>query len=315
MMTDAAIAVLFGAAFGLGCWMLLGLTARWGAMSLAARVGPYVRDVVAGGGGAGFVDVGSGPVAGPGSGAVLRAALLQLRGRITGILGGSESIERRLEQAARQGGIERFRGIQLLCALLGLLAGAVCVVVFALAGVLRPPALVLPIVAGAVGVVACDLFLSSAARRRVSRIQEELPTVLEFLSLCLAAGEGLLDSLRRVTAVGAGEFLGELRIAVIDAGTGSSLADGLGGVARRLQMPAVTRAVDQLVAAIERGAPLAAVLQAQAADAREDAKRVLIERAGKNEIGMLVPLVFLILPLSVVFAIFPAGQLLQLGIG
>ena len=69
------------------------------------------------------------------------------------------------------------------------------------------------------------------------------------------------------------------------------------------------------MAAIERGAPLAHVLQAQAIDAREDAKRTLIERAGRKEIYMLFPLVFLILPLSVLFAVFPGIFMLRLGLG
>jgi tight adherence protein C len=73
--------------------------------------------------------------------------------------------------------------------------------------------------------------------------------------------------------------------------------------------------VDQIVAALERGAPLAAVLQAQASDAREETKRSLIEQAGRKEILMLLPLVFLILPLSVLFAVFPGVFILRLGIG
>ena len=68
------------------------------------------------------------------------------------------------------------------------------------------------------------------------------------------------------------------------------------------------------VAAMDRGAPLAQVLQEQAVDAREDAKRALIESAGRKEILMLLPLVFLILPLSVLFAVFPGIVMLKLGI-
>lgn len=86
-------------------------------------------------------------------------------------------------------------------------------------------------------------------------------------------------------------------------------------MARRLQVASLSRSVDHIVAAIERGAPLAHVLQAQAGDAREDAKRALIEQAGRKEIVMLLPLVFLILPLSVIFAIFPGVFMLRLGIG
>ncbi len=149
----------------------------------------------------------------------------------------------------------------------------------------------------------------------MARIEEELPTVLEFLALCLSAGEGIFDSLRRVSEVGAGELTAELRGVVVAVGTGSSLPESLVALARRLEIPSVSRCVDQLVAAIDRGAPLADVLHAQALDAREDAKRGLIERAGRKEIYMLVPLVFLILPLSVLFAVFPGIFMLRLGIG
>ena len=66
--------------------------------------------------------------------------------------------------------------------------------------------------------------------------------------------------------------------------------------------------------AIERGTPLADVLRAQAQDARDNAKRELMETAGKKEIAMLAPVVFFILPLTVVFAIFPGLSLLHLTI-
>lgn len=113
--------------------------------------------------------------------------------------------------------------------------------------------------------------------------------MLEFLALCLSAGEGILDSVRRVSEVGAGELTAELRGVVIAVGTGSSLSESLQRLSSRLEIASLSRAIDQLVAAIDRGAPLAHVLHAQALDAREDAKRGLIERAGRKEIYMLVP--------------------------
>ena len=69
-----------------------------------------------------------------------------------------------------------------------------------------------------------------------------------------------------------------------------------------------------MAVAIERGTPLADVLRAQAQDARDNAKRELMETAGKKEIAMLAPVVFFILPLTVVFAIFPGLSLLHLTI-
>jgi len=55
------------------------------------------------------------------------------------------------------------------------------------------------------------------------------------------------------------------------------------------------------------------VLRAQAGDAREAAKRELIESAGRKEIAMLVPLIFLILPVTICFALFPGYLVLQAG--
>jgi tight adherence protein C len=64
--------------------------------------------------------------------------------------------------------------------------------------------------------------------------------------------------------------------------------------------------------AIERGSPLADVLRAQATDAREAGKRALLELGGKKEIAMMVPVVFLILPVTVLFALFPGFFALNL---
>ncbi|MBF1661589.1 MAG: type II secretion system F family protein, partial [Rothia mucilaginosa] len=67
-----------------------------------------------------------------------------------------------------------------------------------------------------------------------------------------------------------------------------------------------------IAVAIERGTPLADVLRAQAQDVRDNAKRELMETAGKKEIAMLAPVVFFILPLTVIFAVFPGLSLMRL---
>ena len=50
---------------------------------------------------------------------------------------------------------------------------------------------------------------------------------------------------------------------------------------------------------------LADVLHAQAADVREAGRRDLIERASRKEILMMLPVVFLVMPLVVVIAFWP----------
>ncbi|MET0782615.1 MAG: type II secretion system F family protein [Microbacterium sp.] len=304
--TDIAFAVVLGGAFGLGVCLLVSLAPRWGAPSLARRIAPYIRDVTDPRGVTPTLDT---------RGAGLTTVWAWLQERATNLAGGSASVDRRLQQAGWSMDAAAFRGRQLAWAIAGVAIGGAGVVALVLLGRASGAAVLLPPLAGVIAAAVYDARLTHAARVRVGRIQEELPTVLEFLALCLSAGEGILDSLRRVSEVGAGELTAELRGVVLAVGTGSSLSEALGRLSGRLEIAALSRSIDQLVAAIDRGAPLAHVLHSQALDAREDAKRGLIERAGRKEIYMLVPLVFLILPLSVLFAVFPGIFMLRLGIG
>ena len=83
------------------------------------------------------------------------------------------------------------------------------------------------------------------------------------------------------------------------------LVEALQQVADRTSLDALARFIDGLLVAIERGTPLAEVLRAQAADVREAGKRRLLEAGGRKEIAMMVPVVFLVLPVTVLFALFP----------
>jgi len=308
--TDLALALLLGGALAAGLLGVMSAVPRWGAPTLERRIAAYVRDVVPDE----LLPTGVLPAVGvmPVRG---RGLWDRARGSFERALGGGDALRLRLSQAAAEQTPAAFRGRQLAWAVAGLVIGAVLVIVLALAGRLSPPAVVLPVLTGAGAAVGYDMQLTARARSRRARLADELPTTLEFLALCLSAGESLLDALRRVSGIGTGELSSELQRTVLDVHTGSPLADALGETATRLQLPGLSRAVDQIVAALEHGAPLAGVLHSQAADAREEAKRVLIEQAGQKEIVMLLPLVFLILPLSVLFAVYPGLFILRLGLG
>ena len=310
VVTDIALAVLLGGAFALGVLGVLSALPRWGAVPLDRRIAPYLRDVV--------------PDEALPAGILPRADVLPVQGRrlwdrvraaFERAIGGGDALAQRLAQAGSEQTTAAFRGRQLAWGVGGLVAGAFVVLVIAITGRMSPSAVLLPLIAGATAAVAYDMQLTARANARRARLAAELPTTLEFLALCLSAGESLLDALRRVSGIGTGQLTQELRQTVLAVHTGSPLADALGETATRLQLPGLSRAVDQIIAALEHGAPLAAVLHAQAADARDEAKRVLIEQAGRKEITMLLPLVFLILPMSVLFAVYPGLFILRLGLG
>ena len=306
-----AIAVALGAVLGLGLWLVAASTPRLGRARLVERVAPYITDFSAE-----ARAMRSRPDADPGSvlGILVLPALRRLRTILSVGLGGNDTIARRLRQAGADGSVERFRGEQLAWAGLAFALGA-GLALFAPSFATMPPIVrtAVPVFAAVAGAVAREWMLQRAARRRLSRISSELPTMLEFLTLSLTAGEGMLDALRRVAQAGSGELPSEFARVVAAVGAGVPLQSALVGLRDGLDHPALTRALDQVLGALDRGAPLAEVLRSQAGDARAEAKRTIIELAGRKEIAMLVPLIFLILPVTIAFALFPGYLVLQAG--
>ena len=111
-----------------------------------------------------------------------------------------------------------------------------------------------------------------------------------------------------------GELADELRRTLADARAGASLPTALQSLSDRTGLVPLARFVDGVVVAVERGTPLADVLRAQAQDVREAGQRALMDAAGKKEIAMMVPVVFLILPVTVLFAVYPGFAFLRLGL-
>ena len=307
MSSMVALGIACGLGLGLGLWSLLSLVPSLGRQRLTSRVAPYVQDVSSDAR-AIVTRRPSDPLPVLG---VLVAPLVDLVGRLAG---GSETVARRLRQAGSGMTVPDFRSRQLVYAAIGGAVGVVLAIAAGRAQSLPFVAQVGIVILFAVGgFVLRDYLLQRAAKARLARMASELPTVLEFLTLSLSAGEGMLDAVRRIARISRGELARELSLVVGEVATGVPFAESLASTANQLDLPPFTRFVEQLTVALERGTPLAEVLRAQAQDSRDQAKRELIESAGRKEVAMLVPLVFLILPTTVAFAIFPGIMVLQMG--
>lgn len=230
------------------------------------------------------------------------------------VLGGVASTRRRLDQVGRDMAIEEFRAEQVLWGAVGLLVGVGLGVLMLAGNPHRPPLLLLLLclVAAASGVVARDYSLTLEVSRREQRMLSEFPTVAEMLALAVGAGEGPVGALERVTRTSKGELSKELGVALAQARAGATLVTALEDLAARTSLPALARFVDGVAVAVERGTPLADVLRAQAGDVREASKRALLESGGKKEVAMMVPVVFFILPVTMLFALFPGFVSLRL---
>jgi len=304
-------ALLAGLTLGLGLWLVVSTVPRFGRPRLVTRLAPYLVDVSPEARALTQARR-SDPL--PIISAMVAPAVDAARGMLDAVLGGETVTRTRLRQSGSALSVPGHRTRQLFGALLGASAGITVAIVAARDGIRFVPVAVIALVAGTIaGIVIVDALLARAARRRSARIAEEFPTVVEFLALSVAAGESILEALRRVARTGSGELAGEIEAVVRRAAAGQPLATGLAELRDELAAPAVGRLIDQILAALDRGTPLAEVLRAHALDARDESKRRLLEAAGTREVAMLVPLVFLILPVTVLFAVWPGLMVLQVG--
>lgn len=224
-------------------------------------------------------------------------------------------VRRRLERAGRTESVEQFRAAQVVWGVLGLAGGLACALSLAATRGAQPaPLVLLVLAAGLTGVLARDYQLSREVTARESRLLAELPTVAELLALSVSAGEGAVGALERVVRTTRGELSGELATTLADARSGTPLTIALERLADRTGLPGLARFAEGVAVAVERGTPLADVLRAQAQDVREQSRRALMESGGRKEVLMMVPVVFLILPVTVVFAAFPSLAVLRSGL-
>jgi tight adherence protein C len=208
-----------------------------------------------------------------------------------------------------------FRAEQLVCAAGGFLLALLGVGLGAASGRFSPLPSLMAVMGGALcGYLLRDFVLGQKIKRRESVILAEFPSLAELMALAVAAGESAVGAMDRISRSSTGQLAKEFTAVLADTRSGKSLVQALQAFSSRTELPPLVRFVDGLVVAVERGTPLADVLRAQAADVRDAAKRELMESAGRKEIGMMVPLVFGVLPLTVIFAAFPALAALQLSL-
>lgn len=265
---------------------------------LAARVVPYIRDLPY---------QGAQPTRPANVVAGVFGPLMEdAAARVEQVLGGASSVERRLRRAGLELTVTEFRVQQVVWGLVGfgIAAG------YGLLKALTHPgsllvALALCLGATVAGVLTRDYHLSAQVRARERRIIAEFPTIAELLALAVAAGESPVAALDRVVRRSGGELSTDLAQVLAEVRTGESVAAAFDRMAGATGLPLVARFAQGIAVAVERGTPLADVLHAQAADVREAGRRELIEVAARREIAMMVPVVFLVLPVTVLFAFWP----------
>lgn len=289
---------LVGFGLSAGLWLIGSGVLRTRRPSVEQRVLPYVRDVHP------YV-----VVPGRSSGvavAVFGPSVHRMAAVVGEWVGSALAVRSRLDRLGVATTLEEFRVRQSLWGVAGLAGGvAVATMLWTTQRTAAPILLGVCAFGFVAGVMWCDRRLSEQVASREREMEQEFPIVAELLALAVAAGESPVAGLERILRVCHGSLADELARVLSEIRTGTPMAAAFDALARRTGVTSISRFAEGLAVALERGTPLVDVLHAQAADVRDAARRELMEAGGRKEVSMMIPVVFLVLPVTIVFAFYP----------
>ena len=150
------------------------------------------------------------------------------------------------------------------------------------------------------------------SKKRLRAAMAELPEILELMSVALSAGDGLFGALARVIPRSNGVLAEALKQILLALELGADLETELAWLAKTLPQRQIIEFANKLSLALRRGTPLSQMLRSLAESTRSELRNDQLKQAGRNETRMLIPLIFLILPITVLFAVYPSLQLLNI---
>lgn len=147
-------------------------------------------------------------------------------------------------------------------------------------------------------------------RRQDLEFLFQLPDFLDLFSVALSSGESVHSALSRVVPRMNGVVASEFHKLLLALELGSDFETELTQMSIRNSNNPLSEVANRLLLAIRRGSPISQLLSNQAAFVRHDLHNQMLKQSGRNETRMLIPLVFLILPVTILFAIFPSLEML-----
>jgi Flp pilus assembly protein TadB len=139
-----------------------------------------------------------------------------------------------------------------------------------------------------------------------SELNEELVNILQMLSIMISAGESPMMALRYISQRSVGYIPELIDQSFSKYESGRNLAQTLEQIAIATGSSQVRRLTNSIQIAIQRGTPILEVLNNQVQSLNKQINLALLKKSGKSEIALLIPVVFLILPVSISFAIWPS---------
>lgn len=154
--------------------------------------------------------------------------------------------------------------------------------------------------------VIAKFMLGKQITQRKEIIENEMPEILDLLSVSVSAGLGFDQALQYVTDRCKGPFSEELSIAQREIQLGRPRNDALKNLSARCEVEPLKVFVSAIIQADTLGIAIANVLQTQAESVRQMHKQKIEEKAAKLPVKILIPLVLCIFPVMFIILLGPA---------
>lgn len=237
--------------------------------------------------------------------------LLEMMGRklrkLPGYFGGSKEGELKLQQQLTQAG-STMKAAEYTAMQVGITAVtamlAVLLVLFAKTTMLYK---LLYLALGGLGpFIVMRYVLAAQVTRRKAAIEQQLPEVLDLMSVSVEAGLGFEQAIDYIVSNMEGELINELAITSREIAMGRSRRNAFLLLGDRCGADTVKSFVGALVQAMDMGISMKVLLSSQAESMRLHRKRVVEEKAMKLSTKMLFPLIFFIFPSIFIVLLGPA---------
>lgn len=148
--------------------------------------------------------------------------------------------------------------------------------------------------------------MSKRVTQRTENINNELPEILDLLSVSVSAGLGFDQALQYVVDRCEGELAEELAVTQREISLGKSRNAALKSLADRGKAESLRMFVSAVIQADTMGIAISNILQVQADNARQQHRQHIEEKAAKLPVKVLIPLVFCIFPIMFIILLGPA---------
>lgn len=169
---------------------------------------------------------------------------------------------------------------------------------------------------GLLGFLFPALWLGSKIRNRQSSVVKSLPDALDLLLVCVEAGLGFDQAMKKVAEKWDNELSRAFARVIQEVQLGRLRREALRDTARRMEVSDMTSFIAAVIQAETLGVSMGKILRIQSDQMRLRRRQRAEEKAHQASIKMLIPMVFLIFPSIYVVLLGPAAlQFINGGVG